>query len=140
MGIHRYKGNQEHSFREYKEKCNWCGKFITSGHRISFNSEKYGLHRIETDYCSPKCLSDDNRFKDDYFEWKVLMFLESGGEKEYEELQKQKKIEHENWKIEQSIKEKKEEEKKRRELIINILAYAIGMGTMAIVMYNLLYK
>ena len=140
MGYHEYKGNKQHTFRRYNENCSWCGKYIISGHRISFNSEKYGVHRIETDYCSPKCLSDDNRFSGDYFEKRVLMFLELGGEKEYIELQKQKKIEYENWKIEQSIKEKQEEEKERRELTIKILMSVIGCGTAVIVMYNLLNK
>lgn len=140
MGIHKYEGNKRHTFRSYNENCSWCGKYIIKGHRIVIHLEKYGAHGIETDYCSPKCLSDDDRFSEDYFEKKVLMFLELGGEKEFIELQKQKKIEYENWRIEQSIKEKERKEKERRELTWKILGFLIGCGTAAIVMINLLYK
>ena len=127
MGIHKYKGSKQHTFRERNEKCSWCSGYAETGYIIHFNTKKYGVHIIETDYCSPKCFSEDKRFEDDYFENMVLRFIQSGGIKDFDTQRKKKS---ENWELEQLIRDNESNRIKKKQKINKIIFWTIMYGIM----------
>lgn len=132
MGIHRYEGNKKHSFREFRENCNWCQGYTSKGYNLVFPTEKNGIHNIETHFCSPKCYQESiekSHTKKGYFEFVVSSFIDGGGLKEFEnERRKQGK----RWK--EVERNRIEREKRRENLIMPIRIFFITLFTILIVM------
>ena len=127
MGIHRYEGNKKHSFREFRENCNWCQGYTTNGYNLVFPTEKNGVHYIETYFCSPKCYHESiekSHATNGYFELVVSSFIDGGGIEKYEHRRKTERIREDG---ERRIKNEKEVEIKKKLIPIKILITVIAL-------------
>jgi len=127
MGIHKYKGNKRHTFREFNESCAWCNRTSKNGFKFVLVNEKHKGHSVELPYCSPKCLNEDTRFGQEYFESIVLNFLDTDGEREFRKQEISMNIERKKRKVERENEEKKIEEEKRKAKNWKPIGFIIGV-------------